>query len=97
MTHRFLLALGAVAILSCGSTEDRSPAGRSRGGGTVTLSNLSLPQDTAGSDLVTGEASVLAWGGAYYNQGQYAAYQSRTSRVIPVVVRGTCAIETFRT
>ena len=66
MTHRFLLALGAVAILSCGSTEDRSPAGRSRGGGTVTLSNLSLPQDTAGSDLVTGEASVLAWGGAYY-------------------------------
>ena len=65
MKHRVLLLLGtlfgAPAILSCGS-----PAGHSPGGRSVTLSNRSLPKDTAGNDLVTGEASVLAWGGAYY-------------------------------
>jgi Glycosyl hydrolases family 43 len=66
MKQRFLLTLGALMILSwmilsCGSPADRTPAGT-----TVTLSNLSLPTDTAGHDLVTGEASVLLWGGAYY-------------------------------
>ena len=59
MNHRFLLALAALTLLSCGSSE--TPAGR-----TVMLSNQSLPKDTAGNDLVTGEASVLPWGGAYY-------------------------------
>ena len=58
---RFLLALGAMTILSCGSPEGESAAGRS-----VTLSNVSLPKDTVGNDLVTGEASVLSWDGAYY-------------------------------
>ncbi len=61
MKHSLLFAIGAVTILSCGSSADRSPAGR-----TVTLSNRSLPKDTAGNDLITGEASVLSWGGAYY-------------------------------
>ena len=61
MKPHVLLTFGALAIFSCGSPADRSPAGR-----TVTLSNLSLPKDTAGNDLITGESSVLSWGGAYY-------------------------------
>ncbi len=60
-TQCFLLILGAWTILSCGSSTDRSAMGR-----TVTLSNLSLPKDMAGNELITGEASVLAWDGAYY-------------------------------
>ena len=62
MKIRLLLMLSAVTVLSCGeSTSSTSAAGHN-----VTLSNVALPKDTAGHDLITGEASVLAWNGAYY-------------------------------
>lgn len=58
-----LLILCTAALLSCG--EHMMPS-TSHAGRSVTLSNVSLPQDTAGHQLITGEASVLAWNGAYY-------------------------------
>ncbi len=61
MKHYRLISLLALAMLSCGSSPDQSSSSH-----TVALSNVSLPTDTAGNALITGEASVLAWGGAYY-------------------------------
>jgi len=55
--RRFLLTL-SVVLFACGS-----PAAHEH---NVTLSNLVLPKDTAGNELITGEASVLSWDGAYY-------------------------------
>jgi len=56
LTRHILPTVAAVLALSCGSSAEHS----------VTLSNRSLPTDTVGNELITGEASVLSWGGAYY-------------------------------
>lgn len=53
-------ALAPLCAIACGSSR---PSAAPR---TVALSNTALPMDTRGQPLVTGEASVLAHGGAYY-------------------------------
>ena len=54
------------AGLEAGTDAGATDSGAADAGRTVTLSNLALPTDTAGDELVTGEVSVLSWGGAYY-------------------------------